>query len=399
MTQPDGRDGSDATGPEDAPSEALRAREESGLLRRRLTVRQVDATHVEVDGRVLLNFAGNDYLGLSRHAAVVAALRGAAAVGSTASPLICGHSPSHAAAEAALAEWKGTDSAVLAPSGYQANVAAVQAAHAVCERRGRPLLILDKLVHASLVDAARSVAADMRVFPHNHLGKLARLLAACPAQRRPIVITESIFSMDGDAADLRGLAELRRRRPFVLLLDEAHASGVYGASGRGLAHEAGVPHIADLTVVTLSKALGCAGAAVLGSRAWVDAVVNFGRALIYSTAMPPALADAARIAVGLACAEPERAARVRALARRLRARLGRSDPLPDSPIVPVIVGDAGRAVAWVSRLRDAGIFVVAVRPPTVPAGQSRLRISLSAEHTEQEVDRLAASIAALSREG
>jgi 8-amino-7-oxononanoate synthase len=386
-------------------ADELRRLRESNLLRQRRAVTPLDATHVEWAGRRYVNFASNNYLGLTHHprvleAAACASQRGGA--GSGAAGLITGYTDAHAAAEHALAAWKGTESAVLLPSGYQANHAVVQTLAALGERTGVGVrFLIDKLVHASLVDAVRGSGAPFRVFPHNGLAKLRRLLEeAAEDAALQVVVTESIFSMDGDAADLRGLAEVKREHPFVLVLDEAHAAGVYGPAGAGLAAELGLQAEVDVSVATLSKALGGVGGVVCGSRVFCDALVNFGRAYVFSTSLPPAVAAAAEAALGVLRDEPGRQARVRDLARRVRGELtaaGFEIPAGDAPIVPVILGDAGHALAAAERLREAGLLVPAVRPPTVPRGGSRLRVTLSSEHTDAEVAQLVAALARLPR--
>jgi 8-amino-7-oxononanoate synthase len=396
---------------EGALKRSLAGLREASLLRRRRTVVPLDAVHVELDGARLVNFSSNNYLALTHHPRLIEAAQNAArqhGAGSGAAGLISGHGPAHAAAERAVAAWKGTDGAVLLPSGYQANHAAVQTLAALGESRGSGgvRLLLDKLVHASLVDAVRATGAGFRVFPHNHLGKLARLLREADAGQLQVVVTESIFSMDGDAADLAGLAQLKRDHPFFLLLDEAHASGVYGrggaGAGAGYAAECGLQSAVDASVVTFSKALGCVGGAVCGSIAFCEAVVNFGRAYVYSTSIPPSLAATVVTAIGVLHDEPERQQRVRALAQRLRAALteaGFDLPPGDSPIVPVIVGEERAALDAADRLREQGMLVVAVRPPTVPRGRSRLRVTLSSGHSDEEVDQLLRALRALRPAG
>ena len=391
--------------------------------RRRRVVRPTDATHVEADGRVLVNFASNDYLGLTHHPRVVAAAKDAAdryGAGSGAAPLITGYPDAPASAEAVIAAGKGTQSAVLFSSGYQANLAVVQAMAAVAARGGRPVrFLLDKLCHASLVDAVRSAedpqAATFRVFPHNGVGKLGRLLAEqtegavsrgstprASADPLDVILTESIFSMDGDAADLPAIAALKGRTDPapLLVVDEAHGSGVYGPAGAGLAAELGLRSAVDATIVTLSKAVGVIGAAVCGSAALCDVLVNLGRPYVYSTSMPAATAAAAEAAVGVMRDEPHRQARVRALARHVRgevARIGLDLPPGDSPIVPVPLGSEAAALAAAERLRDRGLLVLAIRPPTVPRGTSRLRVTLSSEHRDCEVEMLLESLRAALR--
>jgi 8-amino-7-oxononanoate synthase len=379
------------------------------LLRSRRSVIPLDATHVEVDGRRYVNFASNNYLGLSHHPRVVDAAAESLrrqGVGGGASPLLTGFSPAHRSAECTIAAWKGTESAVLLPSGYQANAAAVQTLAALGGDEsgasgGRRLrFLLDKLCHASLIDAAGATGVPFRVFPHNHLSKLARLLDEADARETQVVVTESIFSMDGDAADLAGLAELKRRRPFVLLLDEAHASGVYGRAGSGLVDERNLPGLPDLSVVTLSKALGCAGGAVCGSTSLCDAVVNFGRSYVYSTTIAPALAAAAEAAIGVLREEPRHQQRLRQLAREVRARLVQHEfalPAGDSPIIPLVLGNEEAALKAASRMQEVGLWVVAIRPPTVPRGTSRLRITLSSQHTDDEIQLLVRSVTTFAR--
>jgi 8-amino-7-oxononanoate synthase len=251
---------------------------------------------------------------------------------------------------------------------------------------------VDKLAHASLIDAVRSAGPNFRIFPHNHLPKLRRLLEDADPNVPQVVVTESIFSMDGDAADLAGIAALKKEFPFLLLLDEAHGSGVYGRNGAGYATEVGLANAVDLTVVTLSKAMGCVGGAICGSRSVCDAVVNFGRPYVFSTALPPAVAGGVVAAIAVMQEEPQRQTRVRELAARVRS--GVLGEAGDSPIVPIVLGEESVALKWAEQLKELGIFTVAVRPPTVPRGSSRLRVTLSCEHSDDQVDRLIAALVA-----
>lgn len=371
----------------------LARRQEARQARRRLTVEPLDSTHVRLDGRVFLNFASNDYLGLTHHPRVVAAAREASArygAGSGASGLISGYTAAHAAAEQAIAAWKGSEAAVLMPSGYQCAHAVVQTLTGAARTHPEGIrFLMDKLCHASLIDAVGG--ADMRVFAHNYLNKLERLLAEGSPGQLQVVITESIFSMDGDAADLEGLAALKRKYPFVLVLDEAHGSGVYGPGGAGYAAERGLQSAVDVSIVTLSKAVGVAGGVACGSRRFCEALVNWGRAYIYSTSVPASVAAAAMAAIEVMRDEPQRQRRVRALAKRVREALrerGLEVVQGDSPIIPVILGEEELAVKASERLREMGLLVWAIRPPTVPRGSSRLRVTLSCEHGDEEVGRL-----------
>jgi 8-amino-7-oxononanoate synthase len=376
--------------------------EASDLDRHRRVISPIDATHVLWEGREYLNFASNDYLGLTHHPRVIAAIEQSlrqAGAGSGASPLISGYGPLHAAAEEHIARWKGTEAALLFPSGYQANHAAIQTLAAVADKSGRGIrFLLDKLSHASLIDAVRGVGGAFRIFPHNHLSKLQRLLEEAPADQTQVVVTESIFSMDGDAANLPGLAALKQKNPFVLLLDEAHATGAYGPAGSGLAAEFGMRSVVDVSVITLSKSIGCGGGAICCSRTFCDAMINLARAYIYSTSIPPMLAAAADAAISVMEEEPDRQQRVRQLARRVREELKQTRwtiPAGDSPIIPVVIGSESAALAAAESLLSRGLLALAIRPPTVPRGASRLRLTLSSAHSDADVDRLMEAILAL----
>jgi 8-amino-7-oxononanoate synthase len=367
-------------------------------LRSRRIARPIDAVRADIDGKICVNFCSNNYLGLTHHPRVIQAVQSAAekfGAGAGAAGLISGYTEQHAAAEAAVARWKGTESAVLLPSGYQANFAAIQTLAALGNPGGRVRFLIDKLAHASLVDAVRGCKSPWRVFPHNGMGKLKRLLDEADEHELQVVVTESIFSMDGDAADLAALSELKRHRPFVLLLDEAHASGVYGPSGAGLAAERGLTEMVDVFIVTFSKAAGLVGGGICGSKTFCDAVVNLGRAYIYSTNIPPAIAAGIEAAINVMRDEPARQTRLRSLSRNLRTRLraaGLSLTDGDSPILPIVVGEESPALYLANRLLRDQLLVGAIRPPTVPRGTSRLRVTLSSEHTDEQIEKLVESI-------
>jgi 8-amino-7-oxononanoate synthase len=372
-------------------SPSLDRRRQADQFRVRRALTPLDAVHVQYQGRNYVNFASNNYLGLTHHPRVLDAVADAArrhGAGAGAASLVSGYTCVHERAEAAVASWKGTESAVLFPSGYQANQAAVQL---LAQLPGRPRFLLDKLAHASLVEAVRSSGEAFRVFPHNHLAKLRRLIEEADAGQPQVVVTDSIFSMDGDAADLAGLAQLKHDHPFILLLDEAHASGVYGQDGSGYAAEMGLAEIADLGILTFSKGLGLMGGAVCGSAILRDALLNGAPAAIYSTNLPPMLAGGIEAAITLLREEPWRRTRVRELAMRVRRALGEGGltvPAGDSPIIPVILGSESAALQAAERLREQGLWVVAIRPPTVAPSSSRLRITVSCEHSEEEIERL-----------
>lgn len=381
--------------------------EARGLRRRLLPLDARPAAWIEIGGRRLLNFSSNDYLGLAGHPALIEAARRAVetfGAGATASRLICGTLPPHRELEAALARFKGVEAALSFATGYAAALGAVPALVGPGD-----VVILDKRAHACLVDAARLSGAQLRVFAHNDLAGLearlawarARVQAASPPGR-VLVVTESVFSMDGDRAPLREIVELKDRFGAWLLVDEAHATGVLGEQGRGLVAAAGLTGRVEVQMGTLGKALGVAGGFIGGEQVLADWLVNRARAFIYSTAPPPAAAAAACAGVELAAGgegDARRAAlgaRVRELRDGLRAQ-GWALPAEPSPIVPLVVGEEAAALELSARLREAGLFLPAIRYPTVPRGAARLRVSLSAAHTEEEVARLLEALARWAR--
>lgn len=367
---------------------------DSHLARSRRVIQPLDAVHALWQGRRVVNFCSNNYLGLTHHSRILDAARSAVereGFGSAAAPLITGYGPAHAACEEAIAKWKGAQSAVLLPSGYQANHAAIQTIAAIGRLAGGVRFLVDKLAHASLIDAIRATGEPFRVYPHHRMAKLRRLLEQSTDEALQVVVTESIFSMDGDAADLREIAALKRAHPFLLLVDEAHASGVYGPAGAGLAAELELRDAVDVSVITLSKALGGIGGAVCGSEVFREMLINHARAYLFSTAPPASTAAAAQAAIEVLREEPCRQQRVRALARQVRQALADTRlaiPRGDSPIIPIIVGEEEAALKAADQLLERGLLTVAVRPPTVAKGASRLRITLSSEHNDEEVRQL-----------
>lgn len=366
---------------------------DQGLKRTLRTVEGVSGIHIRVGGRELINICGNNYLGLAGHPRVVEAVREAVGKwgwGSGASPLITGHQEPHASLARRLAAFKFKEAALLCSTGYQANHVAL---HTLAGRGD--VVFLDKLNHASIIDAARSCGAVVRVYPHGGYEKLERLLDAGSDARRRVIVTDSLFSMDGDMADLKKLAALKARYDARLMIDEAHATGVWGEHGSGLAEHFGVDEDVDVVVGTLSKALGGIGGFVAGSRSFIEYAVSIARAFIYSTSLPAAACAATEAALDVVRDEPWRRTKVRELAEKLRAeltRLGFNTGASTSQIIPLIVGSAERALTLSRRLEDHGFLIAAIRPPTVPRDQCRLRISLSAEHESEHVDRLIATL-------
>ncbi len=357
-----------------------------------------------INGQTLLNFSSNDYLGLANHPALKeAALRTVRnfGAGAGASRLVCGSLAPFHELEEALAAFKGTEAALTFATGYATALGTITALLGKDD-----IIIVDKLVHACIVDAAKLSGAKLRVFAHNDLDDLeAKLRWAGTQSGRALIVTESIFSMDGDAGPLREIVALKEKHGAWLLVDEAHATGLYGPNHRGLAEELGVSHGIEIQMGTLGKALGASGGYICGSRTLVDFLINRARSFIFSTAPVPAAAGAAMAAVRLVqSAEGQRLCAT--LWRRVeQGRTGIasvSDSFSHSsgtdngagrdvcptPILPLILGDESTAVSAATRLRDQGIFVPAIRYPTVARGAARLRVTFTAAHTSADIQLL-----------
>jgi 8-amino-7-oxononanoate synthase len=364
-------------------------RADAKLLRRLRTIDHADGPWLDVGNGRLLSFCSNDYLGLAQHPQLIAALTRAArqgGVGSTSAHLICGHRTEHAELEEALAVWTGRERALLFSTGYMANLGVLQAMLA----RG-DICVQDKLNHACLLDGAQLSGAELKRYPHADVAAAARQLETSP-NAAALLATDGVFSMDGDIAPLRELAALCSRERVTLLVDDAHGLGVLGKHGAGSVDAADLSqHEVPLLMATLGKALGCMGAFVAGPAALIDGLIQFARPYIYTTAMPPALAAAALEAVQLAQTEDWRRDKLAALIARFRrgaTELGLPLTASMSAIQPLLLGSADAALAAAQALERHGLLVSAIRPPTVPPGQARLRITLSAAHEEAHVDRL-----------
>jgi 8-amino-7-oxononanoate synthase len=381
--------------------EALRAR---SLDRRLREISSAQGPEIEISGSRLINFSSNDYLGLAndprlREAAIAAI--GEFGVGAGASRLISGTQAPHLRLERALAKWKGTEAALCFNSGYAAALGTIPALISKGD-----VILLDKLCHASLIDGAKLSGAILRVFPHNHLGKLESHLEWAQrghSGKRILVVTESVFSMDGDRAALRELVELKKRFGALLMLDEAHAVGVIGANGRGLAAAENLNEDVDVQMGTLGKALGASGGYICGSRNLIEWLINRARSFIYSTAPAPGVAAAALAGVNFLSSA---AGEERRLLLWKRINLLR-DLLPmnatnttgtsaSSAIFPWIVGNEQAALNLASALQNEGFLVPAIRYPTVAKGSARLRITVTATHEEDQLRSLCEAIKSLS---
>lgn len=369
-------------------------RAQRATLRRLRTLTRAHEVHVVLDGRELLGFASNDYLGLAGHPALRAALVRAAGewgVGATAAHLLGGHREPHRQLEEKLCEWTQRPRVLLFSSGWMANLGVLASLLDAGD-----LCVQDKLNHASLLDGAQLAGCILRRYPHADVDAARRQLEAAP-QAAALLATDGVFSMDGTVAPLRALADLAREQDALLLVDDAHGLGVLGCDGSGSVREAGLG-VAEvpLYMATLGKALGTCGAFVAGEAALLDGLAQFARTAIYTTALPPALAAATCAAIDVARFEGWRRDKLARLVRHfVRAAAARGIALAPSrtPIQPVPVGDSARALAVAAALEQAGFFVPAVRPPTVPARSARLRITLCALHSETQVDDLLDALA------
>jgi 8-amino-7-oxononanoate synthase len=366
-------------------------------LRRRPTVREsAQGAEIVVDGRRLVNFGSNDYLNLAADPRLTAAARAVlddGSWGAGASPLITGRSRSHVQLEERLAEFNHAEAALVFSSGFAANSATIAALVGAGD-----VVFSDERNHASIIDGCRLSRAETIIYRHADAAHLDELLASHGGKGKRLIVTDTVFSMDGDVAPLVDVAAIAQRHGAMLMLDEAHATGVFGANGRGLAEALGVCDAVHVHVGTLSKALGCSGGFVTGSRRLVDWLYNRARAYVFSTAPPDALCAAACSALDVVRDEPHRRVELLKTADRLRTLLAEqrwNTGRASTQIVPIFIGDSATTMQLAEQLRERGLFVPGIRPPTVPLGQSLLRVSLTAGHTADHIARLTAALGEL----
>jgi len=364
--------------------------ERRDLLRRPRVIDSAADARVTVDGVEMVCLCSNNYLGLAndprvKHAAVEAI--GRWGVGAGASRLISGTTRLHAELERALAALEGVEAAIVTSTGWQANACALAAVAG-----GGDLILSDKLNHASIIDAARAAGATLRTYRHGDVARLRSLLGRLrPRYKRCVIVTDGVFSMDGDVAPLVELAAIKREFDAALVVDEAHGTGVLGEKGRGAAEAAGVHDEVDVTVGTLSKALGGMGGFVSGPQVLIDTIFNAARPFVYTTALPPAVCGAALAALDIVRSEPDRRRQCLANATRLREsliRTGHDVGRSSTQIIPILLGSAARALDLSRRCADAGLLVPAIRPPTVSVETARLRVSVMATHEWADLQRL-----------
>lgn len=373
----------------DDAAERLQQLKAQGLHRQITVLEAIRGAEVTIDGKRFISWCSNDYLGLSQHPEVIQAAAGAAqkaGVGARASRLLAGTTRWHEQLEEDLARWYSAESAIVYPSGYQANCGALGAL-----AKAEDIIFTDRLAHASLCDAARATRATFRVFRHNDLEHLKLLLSRSTKARRRFIVTEGVFSMDGDRAPLSGLLDLAEAHDAVVYLDDAHGAFVTGKTGRGSIEENGVAADRLVYMATLGKALGCQGGFVAGSSTLIDLLRNKSRTFIYSTALAIPVAAAAIAALKIVQARPGLRKQVEANCRAIHQALIQSriptSAMP-SHILPVILGDTAQAVRCAGRLYQQGIWAPAIRPPTVPKNTARLRLGITALHTEEQVGQL-----------
>jgi len=357
------------------------------LLRVRRRVGGLQGPEVDLDGHRVLCFASNNYLGLAAHPEVIDASARALREGgasASASPLISGHMDHHERLERALADWLGCEAAVVFGSGYHANIGVISAL-----ANPGDAVFSDSLNHASLIDGCRLARATVRIYEHKNLADLEEKIRATDARRR-LIVSDSVFSMDGDTAPLEGLVELAQRYDAWLMLDEAHAMGIFGDTGGGLAAARGLSDHVHIRMGTLGKALGSYGAFVAGTRSLIELLVNRARSYVFSTALPPAVLGAAEAAVRIAREDGDRRAQLWRNARRLHeglAEAGFRVPPLESTIVPVILGEPKNALRVAAHAMADGVWAPAIRPPTVPPRTARLRLTPIATHHDDQIDR------------
>ncbi len=374
------------------------AKLETGGLLRLLTPCEPQGRLIHVGGVVLANLGSNDYLGLAQHPRLIDAAVEATrrfGTGATASRLVSGHTHLIERVEQRFAQFKHSEAALLCPTGTMAN-------HAVLTGLAREgdLICADKLSHASLMDAARACGATLRVYPHLNYEKLERLLVRHKDAPQRFIATDSVFSMDGDTADLPALCVLAQRHGAVLIVDEAHATGVLGMTGAGLAEAQGVAQRVDITVSTASKALGGLGGVITARRPVIDTLINRARSFIYTTAVQPAQAAVIEAALDVVKQEPWRRQRLAEISGRVHAALRTTGLKPEhgavaqpcTPIVPLIVGEPQDALSLSQHLARHGVFAPAIRPPSVAGGSSRVRLSLRADLEVADIDRLCEAV-------
>ncbi len=378
--------------------EDLNQRREAGLFRQTLKAQSPQGPLMKINGQQYLTFCSNDYLGLANHPQLIESFKNAAnemGVGSGSAHLVNGHTQTHENLELALAEFTGREAAILFSTGYMANLGVIGA---LLDKQDA--VFEDKWNHASLLDAGLLSGARFQRYLHNDLSNLQARLERSTA-RRKLIVTDAVFSMDGDCADLKGLSELAKQHDAWLMVDDAHGFGVLGKTGAGLCEKENLnQNDVQILMGTLGKGFGTAGAFVAGSKELIEYLTNFARPYIYTTAMPAAIAAATLTSLEIVKNEPQRREHLQkiiSLFREGAAALGLNLMASDTPIQPILIGEADEAIKLTELLKQQGILVTAIRPPTVPQGTARLRVTLSAAHSEQQVLQLLDALKSITK--
>ena len=366
----------------------LKALKDHALLREYKTIESAQGHCVQINGKSYLSFCSNNYLGLADHPKIKQAAIAAInqyGWGTGASRLVSGNMILHQELEKKIAEFKDTEAALLFPTGYMAN------AGAICALAGREDIVIgDKLNHASIIDGCRQSSATFRIYPHNNVSQIESLLQKSSIYRRKLVVTDSVFSMDGDTAPLPEIVEIAQKYDAILMIDDAHATGVFGQHGKGMIEHCGLEGKIDIIMGSLSKAIGSIGGFIAGSKHLIDFLKNKARPFVYTTALPPAACAASLAGLTLIQEDTFLIDKLWENIRHLKSQLSEfiSNISGESPIIPIIIGSAEDALNLSTRLYENGILIPAIRPPTVPLGTSRLRISLMATHSKDDIDKL-----------
>ncbi len=366
----------------------LNARESAAIRRHLRPISSGMAPRIVVDGQSILQFCSNDYLGIASHPMVTRAAKLAVSrygTGAGSARLVVGTSSPHSKLEQAIAQLKQTEAALALSSGYHANTGVLPAL-----TTSEDVIFSDALNHASIIDGCRLSHAATKIYRHNDVEHLVSLLSTAGPTRRRLIVTESVFAMDGDLAPLSALVSIAKDYDALLIVDEAHATGIFGPHGGGLVQELKLGADIAVQIGTLSKAIGALGGYVAGSQILIDTLINEARTFIYTTALPPSVAASATAGIQVIIQEPERREQLWNHTRFLRKELGAAgyqiNP-GNSPIIPVMVGDAATTVALSNALFKLGVLVSAIRPPTVPAGTARLRVTPMATHTQNDLEK------------
>jgi len=358
--------------------EQLKQLKEAGLYRSLKTITKTNGRFIEIDGKEYINFCSNDYLGLSHHPKVIEAAQAACkefGAGSGASRLISGNTILHEELERKIARFKGREAAIVFPTGYMANLGVITSLVGEGDT-----IIIDRLNHASIIDACRLSRAKLQVYPHKDMAALEKILQRSTKFKKRLIVTDSVFSMDGDIAPLPEIAQLAKKYGAITMIDEAHATGVLGKTGRGAEEQFGIEGQIDIVMGTLSKAIGSLGGFVAGSESLIDYLRNKARSFIYTTALPPSVCAASIAALGIIESQPELIRNLRINSRLLGS---------ETPIIPIIIKDLNKTMEISARLFEKGILASGIRPPTVPNNECRIRLTVTALHTKEDIECLA----------